>query len=71
VERERYNRDRDNRDHLRRILAVYTAYYNGFRTHLSLAKDSPGIGQSNGTVSLPPCRSLVDFITNTAGYSFR
>jgi transposase InsO family protein len=27
---------------LRRILAVYTAYYNGFCTHLSLAKDSPG-----------------------------
>ena len=57
--------------HLRRILAVYTAYYNGFRTYLSLAKDSPGIGQSNGTVSLPRGRSLVDFITNTAGYSFR
>src|SRR6266853_1538873 len=27
--------------HLRRILAAYAAYYNGFRTHLSLDKDSP------------------------------
>ena len=27
--------------HLRRILAAYTAYYNEFRTHLSLNKDSP------------------------------
>jgi transposase InsO family protein len=28
--------------HLRRILAAYTAYYNGFRTHLSVGKDSQG-----------------------------
>src|SRR6195256_674240 len=27
--------------HLRRILAAYASYYNGFRTHLSLGKDSP------------------------------
>jgi hypothetical protein len=27
--------------HLRRILAVYAAYYNDFRTHLALAKDPP------------------------------
>ena len=27
--------------HLRRILAAYTSYYNGFRTHLSLDEDSP------------------------------
>ena len=27
--------------HLRRILAAYTGYYNDFRTHLSLDKDSP------------------------------
>jgi transposase InsO family protein len=27
--------------HLRRILAAYASYYNGFRTHLSLDKDSP------------------------------
>jgi transposase InsO family protein len=29
-------------DHLRRILAAYTGYYNELRTHLSLDKDSPG-----------------------------
>jgi transposase InsO family protein len=28
-------------DHLRRVLKAYTAYYNGFRTHLSLGKDTP------------------------------
>ena len=29
-------------DHLRRILAAYSGYYNELRTHLSLEKDSPG-----------------------------
>src|SRR5215813_13866298 len=28
-------------DHLRRLLKAYAAYYNGFRTHLSLGKDAP------------------------------
>jgi transposase InsO family protein len=28
--------------HLRRILAAYASYYQEFRTHLSLVKDSPG-----------------------------
>jgi transposase InsO family protein len=28
-------------DHLRRVLKAYAAYYNGFRTHLSLSKDAP------------------------------
>src|SRR5712664_3282390 len=28
--------------HLRRILGAYAGYYNEFRTHLSLIKDSPG-----------------------------
>ena len=27
--------------HLRRILTAYAAYYNGIRTHLAVAKDSP------------------------------
>ena len=27
--------------HLRRILTAYSAYYNGIRTHLAVAKDSP------------------------------
>jgi hypothetical protein len=28
-------------DHLRRVLKAYAAYYNGFRTYLSLGKDAP------------------------------
>jgi Integrase core domain len=28
-------------DHLHRVLKAYAAYYNGFRTHLSLGKDAP------------------------------
>ena len=28
-------------NHLRRVLRAYAAYYNGFRTHLSLGKDAP------------------------------
>jgi hypothetical protein len=28
-------------NHLRRVLRAYAAYYNGFRTHLSLRKDAP------------------------------
>ncbi len=30
-----------NENHLRRILRDYLTYYHGFRTHLSLDKDSP------------------------------
>jgi hypothetical protein len=30
-----------NADHLRRILAKYTTYYNEVRTHISLGKDAP------------------------------
>jgi len=30
-----------NEAHLRRVLRSYAAYYNGLRTHLSLAKDAP------------------------------
>ena len=29
--------------HLRRVLKAYAAYYNHFRTHLSLAKDTPWV----------------------------
>jgi len=57
--------------HLRRILAAYTAYYNGFRTHLSLNKDRRTIGLYNSLASSPRGRSSVDFITNTSGYRFR
>ncbi len=30
-----------NERHLKRILSSYVAYYDGARTHLSLAKDTP------------------------------
>src|ERR1035441_9438657 len=30
-----------NEDHLRRILAKFSAYYNGWRPHVSLGKDAP------------------------------
>ena len=42
--------------HLRRVLAAYTAYYNEFRTHLSLDKDAPiqrPIQQFRSVVSWP------------------
>jgi transposase InsO family protein len=44
--RDNLIRDRDHavvfdETHLRRILAAYASYYNAFRTHLSLGKDSP------------------------------
>jgi len=35
-------------DHLRRILKSYFEYYHGFRTHLSLAKDSPDSREVEG-----------------------
>ena len=30
-----------NEEHLRRILAKFSAYYNGWRPHVSLGKDTP------------------------------
>jgi Integrase core domain len=57
--------------HLRRILAVYASYYNDFRTHLSLVKDSPGHRPVHGAASLLPGRYLADFIINIAGRSSR
>jgi hypothetical protein len=30
-----------NEEHLRRILAKFSAYYNGWRPHVSLGKDAP------------------------------
>jgi hypothetical protein len=57
--------------YLRRILAAYTGYYSELRTHLSLGKDSPATGRSNKSASSPQGRSLADYITSTAGCSFR
>ena len=57
--------------HLRGILAAYTGYYNGVRTHLSLDKDAPTIGRFDGSASSLLSRSSAAFIINTAGSSFR
>jgi hypothetical protein len=61
--------------HLRRILAVYTGYYNELRTRLSRwTKIHRPNGPSTGSVSSPHSRSSADFIIhiiNTVGYSFR
>src|SRR5713101_8362214 len=57
--------------HLRRILAAYAGYYNGFRTHLSLEKVRRAIGRSTGTARSQRGRSSADFIINTAGSSSR
>jgi transposase InsO family protein len=45
--------------HLRRILALYSSYYNGTRTHLALGKDAP-LGravQGSGTIVATPILS--------------
>jgi transposase InsO family protein len=42
--------------HLRRVLAAYADYYNGLRTHRSLAKDAPlhRVTERLGTVTSRP-----------------
>jgi hypothetical protein len=42
--------------HLRRILAVYSSYYNQTRTHLALGKDAPlqRAVQGSGTIIATP-----------------
>jgi hypothetical protein len=42
--------------HLRRILALYSSYYNQTRTHLALRKDAPlrRAVQGSGTIIAPP-----------------
>jgi transposase InsO family protein len=58
-------------DFLRRVLKAYAAYYNGFRTHLSLGKDAP-THRPIQRLGQPIARlSSVGFITNIAGYSSR
>src|SRR5262245_34689051 len=42
--------------HLLRILSTYVAYYNGTRTHFSLAKDAP----QRRSVQLPSQGRMVD-----------
>jgi hypothetical protein len=65
--------------HLRRILTLYSLYYNETRTHLGLGKDAPlrRSVQRSGTivVTLILCglhhQSCADCIIATGGYDFR
>jgi hypothetical protein len=57
--------------HLRRILTAYTGYYNEFRTHLSLDKDSPAHRPTRRYGQIAARQILADFIINTAGYNFQ
>jgi hypothetical protein len=45
--------------HLRRILALYSSYYNQTRTHLALRKDAPlrRSVQRSGTIMVTPILS--------------
>ena len=57
--------------HLRRILAAYAGYYNEFRIHLSLSKDSPGYRPVHllGQVTAQPI--LGGLQHDTAGYGIQ
>lgn len=44
-----------NERHLRKLLRRYVQYYNGYRTHLSLAKDTP---EGRAVQRIGPIKSL-------------
>ena len=57
--------------HLRRVLTLYSVYYNETRTHLGLGKDAPlrrAVQRSGAIVTAPVLSGL---IIATHGYSFR
>ena len=53
--------------HLRHVLRSYARYYNGVRTHLSLAKDLPYPETSRRSGPFSRCRSSKDCTTITSG----
>jgi hypothetical protein len=57
--------------HLRRVLTLYSRYYNETRTHLGLSKDTPlrRAVQRSGTIV--DARSYLDCIIATPGYDLR
>jgi hypothetical protein len=57
--------------HLRRVLTLYSLYYNESRTHLGLAKDAPlrRAVQRCGTIAAT--QILSGPIITTGGYNFR
>jgi len=60
-----------NAEHLRRILAKYSAYYNEVRVHVSLGKDAPVPAQSSGSERLLRIQSLAVYTIDTLEFSFR
>src|SRR5207237_6157684 len=57
--------------HLRHVLQSYAHYYNGVRTHLSLAKDSPLPRRSRPPAAFFRCRSSADCTTIMSGSNSR
>ncbi len=57
--------------HLRRILALYSSYYNQTRTHLGLRKDAPLGEVSKDQEPSLPHQFCSDCIITTGGYDFR
>jgi Integrase core domain len=59
-----------NEEHLRRILARFSAYYNGWRPHVSLGKDAPDGRPIDRFGDMSPMQSWADCITGTHESSF-
>jgi hypothetical protein len=57
--------------HLRRILAVYAAYYNDVRTHLASPKAHRSVVLFSGSARSLCDQSSPAFIINIAGSNFR
>jgi hypothetical protein len=57
--------------HLRRVLTLYSLYYNETRTHLGLGKDTPLRRAVNNPGSSSQHQSCQDCITDAPGYDFR
>jgi transposase InsO family protein len=57
--------------HLRRILTLYSLYYNETRTHLGLGKDARYDGTSSDLGPSSPHQSCSGCIIATRGYDFR
>ena len=59
-----------NEDHLRRILAKFSTYYNGSRPHVSLGMPRTGARSSASEISLH-MQSWADYTIGTYESSFR
>jgi hypothetical protein len=57
--------------HLRRILTLYSLYYNETRAHLALRKDAPLRRAVQGSGTIIATQFCSDCIVATRGYDFR